>query len=75
MKYGIDCAEKDATEARYLVFLAGRGTLTLTAAFKEFHKKLSREQKPSIQQALAVFRDKAKLSMRTGRKSRTRKGD
>lgn len=63
-KYGIDFAlKKDATESppRYLVFFKARDADALTAAFKEFSaKKLSREQKPSIRKALAVFRDKAK---------------
>ena len=65
-KYGIDFAlKKDATESppRYLVFVffKARDADALTAAFKEFSaKKLSREQKPSIRKALAVFRDKAK---------------
>ena len=55
--------KKDATESppRYLVFFKARDADALTAAFKEFSaKKLSREQKPSIRKALAVFRDKAK---------------
>ena len=63
-KYGIDFAlKKDATESppRYLVFFKARDADALTAAFKEFSaKKLSREQKPSIRKALAVFRDKSK---------------
>ena len=63
-KYGIDFAlKKDVTESppRYLVFFKARDADALTAAFKEFSaKKLSREQKPSIRKALAVFRDKAK---------------
>lgn len=63
-KYGVDFAlKKDATESppRYLVFFKARDADALTAAFKEFSaKKLSREQKPSIRKALAVFRDKAK---------------
>ena len=63
-KYGIDFAlKKDATETppRYLVFFKSRDADALTAAFKEFSaKKLSKEKKPSIRKALAVFREKAK---------------
>ena len=63
-KYGIDFAlKKDSTETppRYLVFFKGRDADALTAAFKEFSaKKLDREKKPSIQKALAAFREKAK---------------
>ena len=45
----------------YLVSFRGKDIDVMTEAFREFSsKKLSREQKPSIRKALAVFRDKAK---------------
>ena len=45
----------------YLVSFRGKDIDVITEAFREFSaKKLSREQKPSIRKALAVFRDKAK---------------
>lgn len=63
-KYGIDFAlKKDATEnpPRYLVFFKSRDADALTAAFREFSsKKLSKEQKSSIREELAIFREKAK---------------
>lgn len=45
----------------YLVSFRGKDIDVMTEAFREFSsKKLSREQKPSIREALAAFRDKAK---------------
>ena len=75
-KYGIDFAlKKDATETppRYLVFFKSRDADALTAAFKEFSaKKLSKEKKPSIRKALAVFREKAK-QLNAGREQTKKK--
>lgn len=75
-KYGIDFAlKKDSTETppRYLVFFKGRDADALTAAFKEFSaKKLSKEKKPSIRKALAVFREKAK-QLNAGREQTKKK--
>ena len=75
-KYGIDFAlKKDSTEQppRYLVFFKGRDADALTAAFKEFSaKKLSKEKKPSIRKALAVFREKAK-QLNAGREQTKKK--
>ena len=45
----------------YLVSFRGKDIDVITEAFREFSaKKLSREQKPSIRNALAAFRDRAK---------------
>ena len=59
-KYGIDFSLKKA-DNRYLVFFKGRDADVMTAAFREFSaKKLNRNKKPSIKQALAVAKDRSK---------------
>ena len=51
----------DGRPPTYLVSFRGKDIDVMTEAFREFSaKKLTREQKPSIRKALAVFKDKAK---------------
>ena len=74
-KYNIDFSLKKVKgeQTRYLVFFKSRDTDALTAAFKEFSaKKLSKEKKPSIRKALAVFREKAK-QLNAGREQTKKK--
>lgn len=63
-KNGLDYNVKKIENGKpptYLVSFRGKDIDVMTEAFREFSaKKLSRDKKPSIRKALAVFRDKAK---------------
>ena len=77
-KYGVDFAlkkDKTSTPPKWLVFFEGKDADALTAAFKEFTAKVSKQKnKPSLSELLDNFDKKAKSQVIDKEKNKSKGG-